>query len=140
MDHWTPTTYLRRFGDVLTLLCAGHRPTDEIMAAWLDTRRDDLRLQEFACEHGPVWAQGIAVIDAARVLADQPTEGVKHEITAEKHYPEEWGPSDNRRLTCVCGDPDPFHATTTPNAALSGAEGVPLESTVRGENPGKDEQ
>lgn len=33
----------------------------------------------------------------------------------EKHYPEEWGPSDNRRLTCVCGDPDPFHATKTPN-------------------------
>ena len=29
------------------------------------------------------------------------------------HYPEEWGPSDNRRLTCVCGDPDPFHATKT---------------------------
>jgi len=27
-----------------------------------------------------------------------------------------------------------------PNAALRGAEGVPLESTVRGENPGKDAQ
>lgn len=34
----------------------------------------------------------------------------------EKHYPEEWGPSDNRRLTCVCGDPDPFHGSKTPNA------------------------
>ena len=33
----------------------------------------------------------------------------------EKHYPEEWGPIDNRRLTCVCGNPDPFHVTKTPN-------------------------
>lgn len=28
---------------------------------------------------------------------------------AQKHYPEEWGPSDARRLSCVCGDPDPGH-------------------------------
>jgi hypothetical protein len=26
-----------------------------------------------------------------------------------RHYPEEWGPSDNKRLTCVCGNPDPGH-------------------------------
>jgi len=116
MSDWrTPTTYLRRLGDALALLCAGHRPADEMMSAWLDTERDDMRLQEFACDHGPSWAQGIAVIDAARVLADQPTEGVEHETAPSKHYPEEWGPSDNRRLTCVCGDPDPFHATKTPN-------------------------
>lgn len=25
------------------------------------------------------------------------------------HYPEEWGPSSDRRLTCVCGNPDPAH-------------------------------
>lgn len=24
-------------------------------------------------------------------------------------HPEEWGPSDARRLTCSCGNPDPFH-------------------------------
>ena len=40
--------------------------------------------------------------------------------SAQAHYPEEWGPSDNRRLTCVCGDSDPFHATKTPNTAVSG--------------------
>lgn len=28
---------------------------------------------------------------------------------AQKHYPEEWGPSDARRLSCACGDPDPGH-------------------------------
>lgn len=31
--------------------------------------------------------------------------------TASKHYPEEWGPSDNRKLTCSCGNPDPDHLT-----------------------------
>ena len=25
------------------------------------------------------------------------------------HRPEEWGPSHDRRLTCSCGHPDPFH-------------------------------
>lgn len=33
----------------------------------------------------------------------------------QAHYPEEWGPSDNRRLMCVCGNPDPFHGSKTPN-------------------------
>lgn len=74
MDWRTPTKYLDRFGDAMALLCSGARPPDELIAAWLDPKADDHRLQEFACEHGPVWAQGIAVIDAARVLVDQPTE------------------------------------------------------------------
>lgn len=74
MGWKTPTTYLQRLGDALELLCAGHRPPDEMMTAWLDTDRDDMRLQSFACEHGPSWAQGIGVIDAARTLADEPTE------------------------------------------------------------------
>lgn len=74
-----PTTHLQRFGDALAMLCAGHRPSDEMMAAWLDIAQDDHRLQEFAIEHGPSWAQGIGVIDAARVLADQPEEDAGHE-------------------------------------------------------------
>lgn len=46
----------------------------------------------------------------------------------QQHYPEEWGPSNARRLTCVCGDPDPFHATKVPNAPeLTRAEGVGVE-------------
>jgi hypothetical protein len=45
-----------------------------MMSAWLDVDGSDLRLQNFCAEHGPEWAQGIAVIDAAQVLADQPTE------------------------------------------------------------------
>ena len=27
----------------------------------------------------------------------------------ESHYPEEWGPPNARRLTCICGNPDPSH-------------------------------
>ena len=81
MNTWrTPTKYLDRFGDAMALLCSGRRPPDEMLAAWLDTERDDLRLQNFAGEHGPVWAQAIGVIDAAQMLADLPTEGVDHEM------------------------------------------------------------
>lgn len=36
--------------------------------------------------------------------------------TASKHYPEEWGPSDNRKLTCSCGNPDPDHLTHNVNS------------------------
>lgn len=81
MNDWTtPTKHLQRFGDAMALLCAGNRPPDEMMTAWLDVDRDDSRLQEFACANGPVWAQGLGVIDAAMTLADQPTEGVDHEM------------------------------------------------------------
>lgn len=72
-----PTTYLQRFGDAMQLLC-GTRPDDETMSAWLAKDSEDTDLQEFAIEHGPAWAQGIVVIDAARVLADTPAEGVDH--------------------------------------------------------------
>lgn len=42
-------------------------------------RRTMNDMQTFCCDHGPSLAQGIAVIDAARALADQPTEGPPHE-------------------------------------------------------------
>ena len=74
MNWRTPTTYLQRLGDAMALLCSGNRPSDEMLGAWINECEGDFRLQEFACEHGPSWAQGIAVIDAAQVLADQPTE------------------------------------------------------------------
>lgn len=81
MNWMTPTTYLQRFGDAIERLCNGNRPTDELLTAWINGCNDD-RLQEFACEHGPDWAQGIVIIDAARVLADSPGEGVDHEVLA----------------------------------------------------------
>ena len=86
--HWSdPTTFIVRFGDAMQALCAGQRPNDEMMAAWLDVDADDSRLQHFAYEHGPSWAQGIGIIDAAQLLADQPTEGVDHEYRAQPVQP-----------------------------------------------------
>lgn len=80
MSHNTPTTYLQRFGDAMNLLC-GTRPSDNMLQAWIHGTSE--KLQEFSIEFGPEWAQGIAVIDAARVMADQPTEGVDHEFLPE---------------------------------------------------------
>lgn len=91
------TTYMQRFGDALALLCNGHRPPPEMLVAWLDVNRDDHSLQNFAAVHGPSWAQGIAVIDAARVLADQPTEGLNHEM--------EHTPSQEDRYRAFVGIP-----------------------------------
>lgn len=78
-DCYTPTQYLTRFGDAISLLCGGNRPSDLIMKNWLTG--DDLydELQQFTCTYGPYWSQGIEVIDAAKLLADSPTEGVSHE-------------------------------------------------------------
>lgn len=39
---------------------------------------------------------------------------------ARVHYPEEWGPSDARRLTCACGDQDPFHTDSADNGGKRG--------------------
>ena len=77
-DWRTPTTYLKRFGDAMQLLCQGHRPSDEMLTAWLKEENEEL--QSFAVTHCPMWAQGIGTIDAARCIADQPTEGVDHEM------------------------------------------------------------
>lgn len=57
----------------MELLCKGHRPPTELVVNWF-TDTDSEGLQNFAAEHGPEWAQGVGVIDAARLLADTPTE------------------------------------------------------------------
>ena len=83
MTNWmAPTTYADRFTESMTLLC-GQRPPADLVAAWLDKDADDHRLQEFAVEHAPAWAQGIGVLDAAHVMASQPTEGIEHELAPE---------------------------------------------------------
>lgn len=79
-DWMTPTTYLQRFGDAMERLCGGKRPTDALIIEFLDPNSDGMRLQDFAAEHGPAWAQGIVLIDAVRVLVDDPTEGVEHQM------------------------------------------------------------
>lgn len=79
-QHWlTPTSFLKRFGDAMQLLCNGKRPKDADLTDWLNPYHGGEALQDFAAFHGPTWAQGIVVIDAALLLARTPTEGVNHE-------------------------------------------------------------
>lgn len=72
-------TYSRRFQDALGTLCTDTPPID-MCRAWLDA--DDESLQEWVLNHSRLeWAQGIGVIDAARVLADQSEEGRPELVT-----------------------------------------------------------
>jgi hypothetical protein len=45
----------------------------------------------------------------------------------QKHYPEEWGPSDARKLSCVCGNPDPGHMNQS-TVKASGEPPPPVRS------------
>ncbi len=81
-DDWrTPTTLLQRMSDAVALLCGGKRPSNAMVQGWLDNTSEEL--QNFAASHGPAWAQGIGLLDAARVMADQPVEGVDHEMAPQ---------------------------------------------------------
>lgn len=108
-DWREPTTFIKRFGDVMQLLCSGQRPPDEMMSAWFDFDASDSRLQNFACEYGLSWAQGIGMIDAALLLADQPTEGVDHEhrpkpiAQPEQPTPAEYAMGYSEGFNDACG-------------------------------------
>lgn len=81
-DWGKPTSYVDRFTEAVALLCRKSPPAD-LVAGWLDKDADDQRLQDFAADHAPAWAQGIGVLDAAHVMASQPTEDVAHEIAPD---------------------------------------------------------
>jgi len=99
-DWTTPTTYEQRFTQAVTLLC-GRKPEPAMVAAWLDKSSDEL--QGFAVEHGPAWAQGIVLLDAAAVMADTPTEGVAHGERAPAAPAPEPLTDDDVRL-CLTGE------------------------------------
>lgn len=86
-DWRTPTSYLHRFRDAITLVCRGKTPPDNMLNGWL--AGDSEELQDFAATHAPAWAQGIGAIEAATLMADQPTEGVEHEFRDESQPPAE---------------------------------------------------
>lgn len=90
VDWRTPTTYAQRFTDAVALLCRETPPSD-MVAGWIDINADDQRLQDWACERAPAWAQGIGLLDAAHVMASQPTEGVDHEPAPQQATPEPVG-------------------------------------------------
>lgn len=63
-----------------------------------------------------------AVGQHARGGAGAPGEGSRRQ---SEHYPEEWGPSGSKRLTCACGNADPGHmdrASTQPAGAAQPAD------------------
>lgn len=90
-----PTTYHQRFTEVVSLLCRAAPPAD-MVEGWLTPDADDHRLQEWAIEHSPNWSQGIGVLDAAHVMADQPAEGEGHET--RNTHPAPGVPDDSKRL------------------------------------------
>ena len=79
MDDWTtPTTWDKRFRDALTVLC-GEPPPEGAVEAWYEPGCDSMDLQNWASEKIRMpWAQGIVVIDAAQMLANDPAEGGMH--------------------------------------------------------------
>jgi hypothetical protein len=95
--------YIERFGDAIQLLCNGNRPSNKMLMDWLDC--DDHTLQDFACSNGPEWAQGIVLIDAARLLAEIPIEG-------SGFYREERKQDQLFSSLCSCGLPEFHHLPT----------------------------
>ena len=78
MSDWrTPTFFIKRFEEALAMLCNGCSPPSNYITEWLDGTSDNL--QDFCSENAAGWMQGIVVIDAALLLADNPCEGVNHE-------------------------------------------------------------
>jgi hypothetical protein len=78
------TTYEERFGDAIYLLVGGKFPPKDLLEDWIEgvewSKKESL--QDWVGSHmGGViwWAQAIAVLDAAHVLASQPEEGEGHE-------------------------------------------------------------
>jgi hypothetical protein len=76
-----PTTlWIDRFTEALMLLCGGVRPPPQAVMDWF-SEEDSFDLQEFAINNTALpTAQGIAILDAARAVADGPVEGEGHEL------------------------------------------------------------
>lgn len=72
------TTPMQRFKEALALL-AGKPVPDGMAEAWEAHESEDL--QDWICCNTPLkWSQGLALIDAAQLLADTPEEGYGHII------------------------------------------------------------
>jgi hypothetical protein len=134
--HGEATTYAERFTHAVAVLCGAQPPAD-MVAEWvanIDVNGEH-RLQSWVLSQAatPSWAQGIVVLDAAHVLANDPEEGMEHEDrppvaqpaahqchwmqTDDMHTPDTWrgvcgavwtftegGPRDNDQAYCpMCG-------------------------------------
>jgi hypothetical protein len=77
------TTWMERFRDALRLMC-GAEPPLQFCEMWIRNEQNEAMedpLQVWVNEQvqTPAWAQGIVTIDAARVWADSPCEGERHQ-------------------------------------------------------------
>jgi hypothetical protein len=76
------TTYAERFTHAVAVLCGAQPPADMVdeWIANIDVNGEH-RLQGWVLSQAatPSWAQGIVVLDAAHVLANNPEEGMEHE-------------------------------------------------------------
>lgn len=75
-----PTTWRDRFTEAVAHLC-GAEPPEEYVNEWLANIdvNGEHRLQSWVgAQRIPSWAQCIVILDAARVLADTPEEGMGH--------------------------------------------------------------
>lgn len=74
------TTWIERYRQTIALFCNGVMPPLDLCEAWIkNDGTDDLGLQDWICCNTTIpWAQAIAILDAAHIMADQPEEGVGH--------------------------------------------------------------
>ena len=84
------TTYAERFTHAVSVLCGAQPPAD-MVAEWLENIdvNGEHRLQSWVLSQAatPSWAQGIVVLDAAHVLANDPEEGMEHEDRPPAAHP-----------------------------------------------------
>lgn len=110
------TTYAERFTHVVSVLCGAQPPAD-MVAEWLANTEvnGEHRLQSWVlCQAAtPFWAQGIVVLDAAHVLANEPEEGEGHEDATQPARPQqpfcedEGCPHHGTKHICVTSAPQP---------------------------------
>lgn len=78
------STHQERFTDAVRILCGGAVPPQEFVTEWISNIEvnGEHRLQGWVLSQpGSIpWAQGIAILDAATVLANGPEEGCGHEV------------------------------------------------------------
>jgi hypothetical protein len=79
------TTYAERFAHAVAILCGAQPPAD-MVTEWINNIEvnGEHRLQSWVLGQSatPAWAQGIVVLDAAHVLANDPAEGADHDSQA----------------------------------------------------------
>jgi hypothetical protein len=127
--HGEATTYAERFTHAVAVLCGAQPPAD-MVAEWIANIdvNGEHRLQSWVLSQAatPSWAQGIVVLDAAHVLANDPEEGMEHEdrppVARPVAHQCHWMQTDDQHT------PDTYHAPC--GVAWTFTEGGPVENDM----------